>query len=206
MTVLITDPALEDDLKADRKARGVDQFDEVWEGMTVMSPAANNEHQDLAGEFFLVFRAVVGPPGAGRGRVFQVVNVSDREEGWLYNYREPDVAVFLAGTAARDCGTHWVGGPDFAVEILSPGDLAREKRGFYAQVGVLELLYVDRQPWALEMYRLQDGELRPVGISTPDRTEPLVSAVLPLSFRLVGGPGRPRIEIVRTDGDGHWAF
>jgi len=51
-----------------------------------------------------------------------------------------------------------VGGPDFAVEILNPGDRTPEKLPFYASVNVRELLVVDRDPWSLELFRLCDGQ------------------------------------------------
>jgi Uma2 family endonuclease len=204
MLLFINDHKIVENLKAYRRARGIDRYDEVWNGLTIITPPPDNLHQELRGELSFHIGRLLGQ--ASVDRVFAGVNVSDREAGWLDNVRVPDVAVFLAGTAARDCGTHWVGGPDLAVEILSPGDIARVKRGFYAQVGVRELLYVDRQPWSLELYRLRDGELELVGVSAPDRPDALVSSVLPLTFRLVPGAGRPRIEVVRTDGEGQWVF
>ena len=63
---------------------------------------------------------------------------------WTKNYRCPDVAVFLPGNPAEDRETHWLGGPDFAVEIVSRDDRSRKKFDFYAKVGVRELLLVDR--------------------------------------------------------------
>ena len=62
-----------------------------------------------------------------RIRIFPGCNVSDRPKRWKKNYRCPDVAVFLPGNPAEDRETHWFGGPDFAVEILSPYDRSREK-------------------------------------------------------------------------------
>ena len=86
-------------------------------------------------------------------KVFAGCNVSDQPKRWKRNYRCPDVAVFLPGNPAEDRKTHWFGGPDFAVEIISRFDRSREKFGFYKSVGVRELLLVDRHPWALELYR-----------------------------------------------------
>ena len=45
MTALINDPKLEEKLIAKRQAAGADKFDEVWDGVYVMSPLANDEHQ-----------------------------------------------------------------------------------------------------------------------------------------------------------------
>jgi len=65
-------------------------------------------------------------------------------------------------------------------------------------------LILDRDPWALELYRLGAGRLELVGTSAPDRPDALTSAVLPLTFRLVPGPERPRIEVSGTGGAPAW--
>jgi Uma2 family endonuclease len=202
MTVLITDPWLEDRLKAEREASGLDRFDEVWEGVYFMPPIGNNEHQSLNSRFGGVLLSVIEWPGLGT--VYVGVNVSDREEGWEKNYRIPDVAVFLKGTKAKNCGTHWCGGPDFLAEILSPGDRAREKLPFYADLGVREVLLLNRDPWALELYQRRRNRLRLVGKDTLEKPALLASAVLPLRFHLLAGEPRPQIEITHTDGVQRW--
>jgi Uma2 family endonuclease len=132
MATLVIDPDLEERLQAERRASGADRYDEVWEGVYHMSPLAGNLHQQIVARLTGIFYNTIDLPGLGLVRAG--VNVSDREEGWEFNYRVPDVAVFLAGTAARDCGAHWLGGPDFAVEIASPEDDIRDKLPFYASV------------------------------------------------------------------------
>src|SRR5687768_1833214 len=140
MDLLVTDPRDQERLIAERQASGGDRFDEVWEGTYVMAPIANDEHQELQAKLVAVFQTVVG--WSGEGLVHGGVNVSDRDEGWEHNYRCPDVVVFMKGTSARNCDTHWVGGPDFAVEIRSPGDRTPQKLPFYAAVNVRELLVI----------------------------------------------------------------
>ena len=154
MATLINDRALETVLIRRRRAAGADRFDEVWNGVYVMSPIANDEHQDVAGVLTGILMAVV--QWKGLGLVRPGVNVSDRREDWKKNYRVPDVAVFLNDTKAVNCDTFWYGGPDFAVEVVSRGDRTRKKIPFYAKVGTRELLVVDRNPWALTLYRLRD--------------------------------------------------
>ena len=51
MAVLVTDPFLEDRLKADRAESGGDRFDEVWEGVYQMAPLANDDHQEIQSRF-----------------------------------------------------------------------------------------------------------------------------------------------------------
>ena len=202
--LMVLERDLEEQMKAQREASGADRFDEVWEGVYMMAPLADDEHQDFQILLGVVFVEVIQRHGLGVARAG--VNVSDREEGWARNYRIPDVAVFLNGGTARNCGTHWVGGPDFAVEIVSPDDRSRDKLQFYADVKTRELMVLDRDPWALELYRLDGGRLRLVGTSNTDKSETLVGEVLPLSFRLVGGVTRPRIEITRHDGTQRWTI
>ena len=47
MTAILNDEALLNGLIDRRRACGGDRHDEVWEGVYVMSPPANNEHQEL---------------------------------------------------------------------------------------------------------------------------------------------------------------
>ena len=49
MVAKVLDIYLEERLIAERKALGIDKFDEVWDGVYVMSPLADDEHQEIAG-------------------------------------------------------------------------------------------------------------------------------------------------------------
>ena len=150
-----------------------------------MAPMANIEHQDCVGGLAFVLSEVVR--SAMLGMVLPGTNVSDRREDWKKNFRCPDVAVFLKDTKAINCDTHWFGGPDFAVEVASPGERVKRKLAFYAKVGTRELLIVDRYPWKLSLYRLEEGELQLAGTSSVELGEWLPSHVVPLSFRLIDG-------------------
>ncbi len=198
MATLIRDREMERQLIARRRRLGQDKFDEVWNGVYVMSPLANDEHQDIAGSLYALFRETVQEPGLGIAR--PGINVSDRRQDWRQNFRCPDAAVFLNGTSAINCDAHWFGGPDFAVEVASPGERVTKKLGFYAAVGTRELLILNRSRWKLSLYRLIDGELRLDGESSVADGNWLSSNVLPLSFRLIDGIKRPRIEVRHADG------
>ena len=204
MSVLVNVAELAERLIAERQKTDGAQHDEVWDGVYVMSPIADMEHQWLIAELLLAIQAVLDP--AAGDRVYPGLNVSDREVDWLQNYRVPDIAVVLKGNPAKPCHAHLYGGPDFLVEIVSPNDIAREKRPFYARIGVRELLIVDRDPWAIELYRLEEGDLALAGRSGLDEPELLASAVLPLELRLVAGADRPQIEVRRTDGTQVWTI
>jgi Uma2 family endonuclease len=202
MAILIRERSIEEHIRAERKAKGLDRWDEVWEGVYVMPPLPNDEHQNVQSELVAILKITVG--WAGLGDVRAGVNVSDREDDWTQNYRCPDVVAFLKGTRAQNRGTFWLGGPDFAVEIVSPDDASRDKLEFYARVGVRELLIIDRAPWKLELYRLQGKALVEVGSSTLPNAATVRSEVVPLSFRLVPGGARPSIEVTHHDGVQHW--
>jgi len=202
MTILVMDPALEERLKQERKAWGADAYDEVWDGVLIMTPYPNNEHQKLLSRLTLILQEILGWSEAGDA--FAGVNLSDREADWEQNYRVPDVAVFLRDTRAQDCDTHWRGAADLLIEISSPRDRTREKIPFYSGLGVRELWIVERAPWSLELYQHRSGQLVKVGESQPERGEALASSVLPLTMRLLAGDPRPQIEVIETAGGRRW--
>ena len=179
-----------------RRRNGHDRFDEVWNGVYVMSPIANNNHQWIASKLTIILYQALG--AIAEQRIFAGTNISDQPEDWTKNYRVPDVAVFLPGNPAEDRDTHWFGGPDFAVEIISKGDRSRLKFDFYAKVGVRELLLVNRYPWRLDLYRNDGVELRPAGSLVPGDSGRILSQVLPVSFRLIEPVEKPKIEVTQT--------
>ncbi|HUG89225.1 MAG TPA: hypothetical protein VML55_00220, partial [Planctomycetaceae bacterium] len=100
--------------------------------------------------------------------------------------------------------THWLGGPNFGVEIVSPGDRMYEKLDFYARVGTGELLIIDRSPWKLVLYRRDAEVMRLIGQSTLRAPDILTSEVIPLTFRLIPGEARPCIEVVHSESGQRW--
>ena len=198
MATLVTDPGLEEKLLDERRRSGGDRHDEVWDGIYIMSPMANNEHQVLVSRLTVVLGSAID--FSGRGSVLAGVNVSDRETSWSENYRCPDVAVFLNGTRAENRGTHWYGGPDFAVEIMSPGDRTREKVEFYSRVSVRELLIVNRDPWMLELYRHDGTRLQSTETCVPNDGRAVASETVGFTFALSSGEIRPSIVMQPSEG------
>ncbi|WP_254510688.1 Uma2 family endonuclease [Anatilimnocola floriformis] len=199
MTTLIIDPLAEADYLADRRAKGLDRYDEVWDGVYIVSPLPEYYHQEIVGDLNSCLQTALRRQKLGR--VVPGCNISDRAGDWMQNYRCPDVVVFLTTTTAKFHGAHWEGGPDFAVEVVSENDRTWDKLDFYAKVGTRELLIVDRKPWQLTLLRLQEGSFIEVGTSTQTDQVELPSAVIPFTFRLVKQPYGPAIEIKNvTDG------
>lgn len=202
MATLILDQDVEKRVRESRHASGLDRYDEVWEGVYMMAPLANNEHQILAFRLAVICQEATG--WDDENQVFAGINLSDRDEGWTENYLVPDVAVFLKGTKAQDRETHWLGGPDFAIEIVSLDDRSRDKLPFYAKVATRELVLLDRYPWSLELFRLKRGKLQSQGKITPDDKQSLASDVLDLTFQMQGGSPRPRIAVVHSPSGKTW--
>jgi Uma2 family endonuclease len=201
MPVLILDPYLEQRIRAERSDPEKNRYDEVWEGVLVVAPSPNTEHQSIVMKFGSIFLSVVNPLV---DTVLPGTNVSDRDADWLSNYREPDIAAYLSTNPAKDSGTHWVGGPDIAVEIVSPGEDPHDKLDFYAKVNTREVLIVDRDPWKLELYQLQGGKLILIGESEVANASVLTSGVLPLTFQLQAGTPRPPINLTHTKTKQTW--
>jgi Uma2 family endonuclease len=203
MDMLVLDRIEQKKVLESRADSQSDKYDEVWDGVYIVSPLADDEHQAFVSQLTTIFQVTIG--WTGLGLVRPGVNVSDQGEDWTKNYRCPDVVVYLNGTTAQNRDTYWLGGPDFLVEVISEYDRSRDKLDFYAKVGSREALFIDRFPWSLELYRLVDGRMILVGTSTPDDPQVIASEVLPLSFRLVAGDPRPRIEVVHADGVQRWS-
>ena len=195
MAIVSLEPGELKRLIRQRRDSGSNRWDEVWDGVYVMPPLADNEHQRLGLKMAISIRNALGADD--RIQIFAGCNVSDQPKRWKRNYRCPDVAVFLPGNPAEDRGSHWFGGPDFAVEIMSRFDRSREKCGFYVKVGVRELLLVDRHPWQLELYRRDGDRWDLAGRLGLDDSHTLSSRILPVAFRLMTGVSRPKIEVTR---------
>ena len=202
MPVLINDPVTEAQFRIEREECDSSRWDEVWEGDLVMPPIPNDDHQDLVGGIYVAMREAIQK--SKRGLVRPGANVSDRHPGWTENYRVPDIVVYLFTNPAINHGTHWTGGPDFLVEVLSPGEKAYAKFDFYAKTRTREILLVFRYPWRLELHRLDGDSFRMVGRNELNDDVVLTSEALPLAFHLKPTATRPAIEICHTEEGRMW--
>jgi len=207
MAILVTDPAIEEQLCLEREASGADRYDEVWDGIYMMAPMPDDEHQYLVLRLGYILEDIVGIPGQGQVRAG--VNLSDRKTDWKNNYRVPDVAVFLNDGKAENQETHWCGAADFLVEIISQYDKSRDKVPFYERLGVREVLLIDRDPWKLELWRFQNGSLSLAGTSSMgssgvDTSDRFTSLTVSLSFGLHVETPRPKIDVKHVESDRQW--
>lgn len=131
-TVLLGDPPAEvEDWLQRRRARGLDRFDEMWEGEYHVAPAAHSRHGDIDQQL----AELLGPAARAAGlRCLGPVNVGEPS-----NYRVPDRCV-VAGTAD---GGVFLPTAIIVVEIVSPDDETYAKFPFYFERAVVEVLAVD---------------------------------------------------------------
>ena len=173
-------------------------YDEVWDGVYVHVATGGQRASRSLGarwlrRFIQASRRRSELPGLRRDATSAIARTS-----WKKNYRCPDVAVFLPGNPAEDRGTHWLGGPDFAVEVLSPDDRSRKKLDFYAKVGVRELLLVDRKPWSPGTLPADRWEAGRASARSPAGDRPNLPQRRPPAL-LPPGPRRtpPEIEVTQ---------
>ena len=128
--------------------------------------------------------------------------MTDRDDDWTQNYRVPDVAVMLNQTACEARGTHLFGPVDSVIEIVSPGDRTYDKLDFYSKIGVRELLVLDRDPWALKLYRHDGAALTLAADLAPGDGRTAAGEVLPLRFQLE--QAEPAPVVVAASGTKWW--
>ena len=173
MRVLMLEPPPE--LIEDRHRKGLDRFDEVWDGVLHMVPPPSHWHQKIERELLKVLE----PLARQRGLDYL-------HEAGLYrsdqNYRVPDLMVFRPEHGSdRGVEAH----AEVVIELLSPHDESREKLPFYESLGVKEVFLIDPGTRAVELFALRGSRL----VAVPaDGDGVFRSAVLGLELRSVAGP------------------
>lgn len=201
--MLIKDQDVSRAMIRERKRLRLDRYDEVWDGVYVMPSMPTNLHQRIVQGVGLAISPCV--MSELDGQVLPGANISDNPTKWKRNYRIPDLVVVLPGSKAVVRDTHFFGGPDFIIEIKTPGDDTEEKLPFYEKVAVRELLVVHRDTRSLRLYRHDGVSLTLVAPTILQGSSWLVSAVLPFALRRIKRKGRYLTEIIRPDGKpGKW--
>lgn len=159
----------------ERRRKGLDGSDEMWEGVLHMVPPPGGPHQGLGTELHVVLY----PLARRRGLVVRYETGLFRP-GVDDDYRVPDLLV-----ASREHLTdRGVDGPaELVVEILSPNDESYAKLAWYADLGVTEMLLVDPVSMAVELYR---GTPAGPVLVAPDNDDCVRSDVLRAGFITVG--------------------
>ena len=169
---------------AHRRSRGLDRWDEMWEGVLHMTPAPSLEHQRVLDRMIGLLEPHLRT--TGRGRLISGINVF-RESS---DYRIPDLTFVGAGREHIMQGDGIRGGgPDAVIEIRSPEDETYDKLPFFAALEIREVLVVDRDTKRPEIYRLAGSQY--VALQ-PDSDGWVVSNTMGVRFRVVDGPPSQR--------------
>lgn len=178
---------------ARRRRSGMDRWDEVWEGVLHIAPAPTDEHQRILDELIEVLRPLLRK--SGRGILRSGINIFD-EASPKENYRIPDLTFVRASrTAVMKADGIRGGPPDAVIEVRSPSDETYEKLPFFAKLGVSEVIVIDRDTKAVEVFRLARGEY---SLVAPDASAAVTAATLEVTFRETSG-GQLMIRDLRSE-------
>lgn len=171
---------------ANRRAKGLDRWDEMWEGVLHMTPAPSLQHQRILDELIIFLGAHFRT--TKRGQLVSGINVFRSSD----NYRIPDLT-FVAIGREQIFSADGVrgGGPDAVIEIRSPEDETFDKLPFYAALGIREVVVIDRDTKRPEIYRLAGAQY--VALQ-PDADGWLRSETMTIKFRSSEGQ-QPRLRI-----------
>jgi Uma2 family endonuclease len=123
-------PAELEALIAARRARGLDLFDEIWDGVLHMNPAPRVRHGIVAAEVAAALRPAVRRARLRESGPFNL-GVAD-------DFRVPDIGY------QRDTPDGvWLPTAAIVVEVRSPDDETFDKFGFFFDHGVDELAVAD---------------------------------------------------------------
>jgi Uma2 family endonuclease len=154
-----------------RRASGLDRFDEWWEGVYRIVTGPSPEH----GEFVAALVAAVLPKVRERGLALSTpLNVGVDK----YDAKVPDLGVFRRDTPRSSPA--FVDTAELVVEVLSPGERAGEKLPFYGSRSVKEYLEVDPRARSVRLLANREGAWVPIDRSgVVDLTTAEVLALLP---------------------------
>jgi Uma2 family endonuclease len=134
-----------------RQSLGLDTFDEVWERIYHVAPAAHPAH----GYVDHALAVLLDPYANAAG----FIGTGPFNLGGPDDYRVPD-----QGYHRRLPQDAWVAAVAIAVEVVSPDDETYAKFGFYAAHDVEELIVADPKDRLVRCFRLiDDGYVEAIG-------------------------------------------
>lgn len=150
---------------------------ELINGVVYDMAAPELDHQNAAGEIFILFKTRAKASG-GKAYIAPLDVVLDGE-----NVVQPDVIYLLPGSrCVPDDGKRLIGVPDLIAEVLSPISIRRDRRdkfALYERVGVRELWLVDPRDRLVEVWQHTGARCERFGLFAPEDTfeSPLLGTV-----------------------------
>jgi Uma2 family endonuclease len=173
-------------LLEERRRRGADVFDEMWDGVLHMNPPPSGEHQRFGTRLLAALLPVA-----------EALGLDTSYETGLNNhpqdYRSPNLAVYRPEHRI-EAG---ISGADLVIEILSPGDETYDKLDWYVDRGVSEVLVADPTTRRVELFR-SVGE-RPVLVQADDDGRLALTTLAGVSLATVETPDGPRLRVTTAD-------
>ena len=147
-------PGLADLIKR-RRELDIDHYDEVWEGVYRVVNTPHVDHQEVLS----ALTARYYDRATRRGCYWTGVNIGIVD----VDNRVPDLALVRRDTERTSPA--FFATAEMVVEILSPGEQAGAKLGFYAQWGVREYLEIHRPTRRVTLLANRAGAWEPIEVS-----------------------------------------
>ena len=154
----------------ERRRRGNDKLDEVWDGVLHMVPPPSYVHANVG------TRLVVALDPIARRRGLMVNGNGSGLFDTDDNYRVPDITLYRPDQISK----RGLEGAELVVEMLSPHDEARAKFPFYAKIGVREIWLIQPETRVIEIFTLRGSGYLPM--------PPTSSPLLGIAIDIVDGP------------------
>lgn len=162
----------------ERRRTGADLWDEVWDGVLHMVPAPSRWHQRFGGKLYVRIEPIAERLGLEASYETAVYRPGTEKK----DYRTPDIVVYKPESGSAR-GVEGVA--ELVIEILSPDDETYDKLPFYVEVGVRQVLVLNPDTRAIELFLPEGGTAKRV---SPGADGTLVIAELGLSLAPISGP------------------
>ncbi|MGH3794642.1 MAG: Uma2 family endonuclease [Pseudonocardiaceae bacterium] len=135
----------------ERRRLGLDERDEMWNGVLHMVPPLREPQKEVSGELFLVLGPLAQQHGLRGCYATALFRTSD-------DYRVPNQLYCRPEHRSERLAK----GAELVVEIRTGDDETYEKIDFYARLGVHEVLILHPEARRVELLRAVGGRLLPV--------------------------------------------
>ena len=172
----------------ERARLGIDRFDEMWEGVLHVVPPPGLTHQRIGSELHAFFKLKL------RDQNIEVLYETGvhRPGSEGQDYRVPDLVFFGADDTSIQSERGIEGAPLAILEIRSPNDETYEKFGFWADLGVMEIIVISPESRAAEVFRLAGKSYVAVSADEQGRAH---AASIDARFSTVSSPDGPRLRV-----------
>lgn len=135
-----------------RRLRGLDTYDEWWEGVYRIVTGPSPEHGELVSDLSELIGPLVREVGLKRGAP---INIGTNRQ----DCRVPDLAIYESDSSRTSPA--FLATALLVIEVLSPGEKPKEKLDFYRDHGVQEYLEIDLANGTVELWDWTGSQWEP---------------------------------------------